>query len=501
MAAPDPTAPIARKGHETHRIIDPVRGGCSCGRVLGDWTKQATIVCECPVPRPNDDMAMCQACGHFLRNERPADALATRAAEMAIEHRKIAERVADYVGSSRADNTVKAYARAWKGFCAWAESRDLPTLPTPPLVLAGYITHLAAEGKKVSTIEQVTAAVARHNLIAGHSLDKTARELVEAKESIRRRLGVRPDKKNPILADDLEKMLAVLQGDGLAATEKRALALTTWFGAFRRGEVVRLNLADVRFIAGDRIILTLRRSKTDQVGEGFEKGIEPTGGPVCCVESLRAWIAALADLGHIGSELPLFPRLNATKDGLVPGTRLSDRYVARLVKDLAERAGLDPTKVSGHSLRAGFATQAHESGADLTQIMAQTGHKDPKVAQGYIRTKTLFSRNATKGVMSPKPLEAVPLWVYAAQNGSAEPVSPTLPYGGHYRRAWRAAVRPSLRDLSSPPEEGHHPARRSHERRGVPGGHPGADREHLPDVGLGLRGGALARRVLPAHHR
>lgn len=400
---PDPSAPIARKGHEAHRIVDPVRGGCSCGRILGDWTKQATIVCECPVPRPNDDMAMCQTCGHFLRLEKRPDALATRAEELAIEHQKVAERVADYVGSARSENTVKAYARAWKAFCAWAEEREFPTLPTPPLVLAGYITWLATEGKKVSTIEQVTAAVARHNLLAGHSLDKSAVALVDAKESIRRRLGVRPTKKDPILAEDLEKMLASIDGEGLAALEKRALALTTWFGAFRRGEVVALNLGDVRFVAENRVILTLRQSKTDQVKAGFEKGIEPTGGSVCCVEALRAWIAALAELGHIGSELPLFPRLKVTRGGLRPAGRLSDRYVARLVKELAERAGLDPSKVSGHSLRAGFATEAHERGADLTQIMAQTGHKDPKVAQGYIRNKTLFTHNATKGVMGVKP--------------------------------------------------------------------------------------------------
>jgi len=159
-----------------------------------------------------------------------------------------------------------------------------------------------------------------------------------------------------------------------------------FFGAFRNSELVGLNIEDVEFTP-EGAILTLRKSKTDQEGRGREVAIGYAKRPeLCPVRALQTYMATLGR--NTG---PLFVSLRKSQ---YTQSRLSTDAVARIVKDYADRLGLDPRQFSGLSLRAGFVTTAALMGATENEIALQTGHKSPTAVWGYIRRASLFERNA-----------------------------------------------------------------------------------------------------------
>jgi integrase len=175
--------------------------------------------------------------------------------------------------------------------------------------------------------------------------------------------------------------------EGLIGLRDRALILLGFAGAFRRAELVALDVTDLQF-SRDGLTVTLRRSKTDQEGQGRKIGIPYGANPETCpVRTLQAWLeeAAIA-------EGPVFRSLS--RHGKVRPGRLSSVDVARVVKKLANRAGLDPAKYAGHSLRAGHATSAAASGASERSIMNQTGHRSVQMVRRYIREGSLFRENS-----------------------------------------------------------------------------------------------------------
>jgi integrase len=208
---------------------------------------------------------------------------------------------------------------------------------------------------------------------------------------IKRTHGTAQAAKAPLLPDDLRLMVAEL-GESLGDRRDRALLLLGFAGAFRRGELVGLDVGDVQ-IRREGLVVTLRRSKTDQEGAGQLRGI-PRGRhkETCPVRALEAWIKAAAI-----SEGPLFRPVD--KAGQVSPRRLAAFHVARLVKRLAEAVGLDPADYGGHSLRAGLATAAAAAGAEERDIMRQTGHKTEKMVRKYIRGAKLFDKNAADGLL------------------------------------------------------------------------------------------------------
>jgi integrase len=208
---------------------------------------------------------------------------------------------------------------------------------------------------------------------------------------IRRSLGVAPVKKAPVLGTDLLALVSGLGGD-LQAVRDRALLTLGWFCAARRSELVALHVADVEFTR-EGMIVTFRRSKTDQEGRGYSKGVPFAGQPtVCPVRALRTWL----DAAKIESG-PLFRAV--TRRGVLSDTALDDRAIARLIKRLAQHAGLDPETVAGHSLRSGFVTTAAKRGKSTQAIMTQSGHRSETVMRGYIQHATLFDDNAAAGLL------------------------------------------------------------------------------------------------------
>jgi integrase len=203
---------------------------------------------------------------------------------------------------------------------------------------------------------------------------------------IRRTIGTAQTGKAPALVDDLKRMLAALP-DSRVGRRDRALLLLGFAGAFRRAELVSLDVSDLEFSRAG-LIVTLRKSKTDQEGRSRRVGI-PFGSSAatCPVRSVQAWLeAARITSGPVFRSLDVFDRVQ-------PG-RLSDKAVARMIKRRAKAIGLDPTRYAGHSLRAGLATSAAAAGASERVIMAQTGHRSADMVRRYIREGSLFRQNA-----------------------------------------------------------------------------------------------------------
>lgn len=295
-----------------------------------------------------------------------------------------------FVGASKAENTMRAYRADFDAWAAWCAGRALPSLPASPELVATYLAGLAEAGRKASTIERALAGIVFAHRAAGHDWPKGHRAVTAVVSGIRRTKGTKPSQKAPITDRELAAIVATLDGT-LGGLRDRALVLLGWFGAFRRSELVALDVSDVAF-PEEGAIVTVRRSKTDQDGRGYEKGIPFAGDPdLCAVRALRAYLEAASI-----TEGAIFRAV--TKHGLL-GERLADRAVARIVKGAAEAAGLDAERFAGHSLRSGFATTAAKRGKGLDAIMRTTGHKSHAVAMRYVRHASLFTDNAAAGLV------------------------------------------------------------------------------------------------------
>jgi integrase len=299
-------------------------------------------------------------------------------------HREL-EKAKEYAGQSRAENTKRAYSSDWRRFGEWCEAQGLEALPASPMTVIAYITSMA-ERYKVATLQRHLVSISQAHEMNGHPSPVKNKNVRTVMEGIRRAKGSAQDRKAPVLVEDLRRMVEALPAT-VQGKRDRAMLLIGFAGAFRRSELVALDVGDVE-VTRDGLVVTVRRSKTDQEGQGRKVGIPYGSNPATCpVRALQDWLEA--------SEItagPLFRPVD--KGGKVLDRRASHRAVARLVKRLARAAGLDPRRFSGHSLRAGFATQAAMNAASDRSIMKQTGHRSRAMVDRYVRDGSLFRDNA-----------------------------------------------------------------------------------------------------------
>lgn len=304
------------------------------------------------------------------------------------------ELVADangYAAKSRAGATRRAYLSDFQSFEAWCATQGLDAMPATPATIAVYLAALAKSGRKASTIERALAGIAHEHRARGHAWQRGHVTIGAVMSGIRRELGVAPSQKAPVADVELAALVATLGGD-LAGLRDRALLTLGWCGAFRRSEVAALTVADVQR-THEGLVVTLRRSKGDQEGQGAAKGIPYASNPALCpVRALAAWLEAAKV-----TEGPLFRAID--QHGHVAAKALYGGSVARIVQRAAAAAGLDPKTVGGHSLRAGFCTTAARKGKSLDAIMRQTLHKSESVARTYIRHAKVFDDNPLFGLL------------------------------------------------------------------------------------------------------
>ncbi len=305
--------------------------------------------------------------------------------------KRLKERARGFAFNAKSEATRRAYASDWRLFLTWCSDNELDSLPADPETVALFVTWLAEQGRKPSTIDRKLCAVSQAHKLSGLSSPTTDSRVRETLKGLKRMFGTAPTQKSPIVVVHLKRMLELLP-DSLTGIRDRALLLVGFAGGFRRSELVAIDVSDLSFVP-EGIVVLLRRSKTDQLGQGRKIGI-PFGSTqeTCPVRALRAWLEATCI-----SEGPLFRSVN--RHGGLGDDRLKGRAVARVVKRCAERAGYDPSEFAGHSLRSGLATAAAGAGKSERAIMRQTGHRSERVLRGYIRDGSLFSENAAEGLL------------------------------------------------------------------------------------------------------
>ena len=295
----------------------------------------------------------------------------------------------DYIGAAKAENTNRAYRSDWADFTAWCDSHGVESLPAAPETVALYITDRAAT-LKASTIQRRIVAISQAHQAAGVDSPTGSAVVRTVWRGIRRTLGTAYDQKSAATVDVVRAMVNTLPAT-VAGCRDRAILLLGFAGAFRRSELVALDMDDLD-IHADGVTVTIRKSKTDQEGAGRQVGIPYGRNPhTCPVRALVAWIEELAETTG-----PVFRAV--TQRGKIAAERLSDRSVALTVKKAARAAGYDPAGFAGHSLRSGLATSAAAVGVSERDIMAQTGHKSERMVRRYIRAGSLYRNNAAAAV-------------------------------------------------------------------------------------------------------
>ena len=279
--------------------------------------------------------------------------------------------------NSKSTNTLRAYQSDYNDFYLFCSKNGFQAMPTQPKILALYLTHLASYSK-YSTLKRRLASISILHKAKGHYIDVKHPVIMENLMGIKRTLGSNQKGKKPLLINDLKLIIKAIDQSKEKENRKirdKAILLIGFSGGFRRSELVDIEYEDIEFVS-EGVKIFVKRSKTDQSGEGMTKAIPYFDNKdFCPVIALKNWIEII--------EL---------RNGKI--FNISDKNVALLIKKYANYAGLESHRYAGHSLRSGFATSTAESGAEERSIMAMTGHKSTEMVRRYIKEANLFKNNA-----------------------------------------------------------------------------------------------------------
>ena len=296
--------------------------------------------------------------------------------------------------SSKANNTIRAYKSDFHDFELFCIQNGFKSLPSEPKIISLYLTSLSAKDVKMSTLKRRLVSIGVIHKLKGHYLDTKHPLIIENIMGIKRRKGSAQNGKKPLLINNLKALIKAINrsnSNPIIKFRDRTIVLIGFSGGFRRNEIVSLNYDDIEFVS-EGMKINLRRSKTDQYGEGFLKGVPYFDNPVYCpVISMQNWLK----ISEIDSG-SLFRRFS--KGAKLTEMRLTDQTVALIIKKYLQLAGIDSKNYSGHSLRSGFATSAAEAGAEERSIMAMTGHKSTEMVRRYIKEANVFKNNALNNI-------------------------------------------------------------------------------------------------------
>ena len=291
--------------------------------------------------------------------------------------KELEEETLNNLRNSKSINTLRAYKADYKDFALFCSKNNLQSMPTQPKIMALYLTHLS-KTSKYSTLKRRLASISVLHKMKGHYIDTKHPIIMENLMGIKRVNGSNQKGKKPISINDLKCLIEVIHQSSEKDSRKKrdkAIILIGFSGGFRRSELVSIDYEDLEFVV-EGVKIFVKRSKTDQSGEGMTKAIPYfENEDFCPVIALKNWI----ELSQI------------KKDKIF---KISDKGVALIIKKYANLAGLDSQRYAGHSLRSGFATSTAESGAEERNIMAMTGHKSTEMVRRYIKEANLFKNNA-----------------------------------------------------------------------------------------------------------
>ena len=309
--------------------------------------------------------------------------------ELITDIKKLHEDTLNNLRSSKADNTLRAYKSDFKDFSFFCTKHGFISIPTEPKIVSLYLTHLSSKSK-ISTLRRRLVSIGVVHKLKGHYLDTKHPIIIENLMGIKRKKGSIQTGKKPLLINHLKQIVEVINEQKIEEIRKlrdKTIILVGFGGGFRRSELISIDLEDLDFVE-EGVKIILKRSKTDQFGEGLVKGLPYfSNSKYCPVINLKNWI----NLSKIKSG-PIFRRF--AKGSILTNKRLTDQSVVLIIKRYLKLAGIENKNFSGHSLRSGFATVAAESGADERSIMAMTGHKSSQMVRRYIKEANIFKNNA-----------------------------------------------------------------------------------------------------------
>jgi integrase len=309
----------------------------------------------------------------------------------------LADKVRDLQEASKADNTRRAYLSDWRSWSAWCEANGHTPLPAHPDTVSAYLADKAGT-VKVSTLRRHLATVSKAHQVAGLANPCRETSVRDTVSGLRRTYGTAHDEAPGLLADQLGQTVDTL-GDTLSGVRDRALLLVGWCAGLRRSEVAGLTWGDIT-PDPDGLLITLRRSKTDQEGAGRLVGVSRQENPARCpVVALSAWRDAVSKVNPQACEAgePVFTQV--TKWGKLGGAHLTGQAVAVIIQRRTKEAGL-VTHYRGHSLRKGLVQSAHLAGVSDSAVMATTGHQSVNMLRRYQGQAGLVTRSASKGLLA-----------------------------------------------------------------------------------------------------
>ena len=314
--------------------------------------------------------------------------------ELTTEIKALQEETLKNLQSAKAYNTVRAYKSDFEDFTLFCVKNAFKNLPSEPRVVSLYLTYLSSKDVKISTIKRRLVSISVIHKMKGHYLDTKHPIIIENLMGIKRRKGTIQIGKKPLLINNLKQVIDVINNQNdpdLKKLRNKAILLIGFSGGFRRNEIVSLDIEDIEFVF-EGVKIKIKKSKTDQYGEGTIKGIPHFENSFYCpVTNLKRWI----NTSKI-KKGPIFVKFS--KGSKITEQRLTDQSIALIIKEYLLKAGIDSKNYSGHSLRSGFATSAAEAGAEERSIMKMTGHKSTEMVRRYIKEASLFKNNALSKV-------------------------------------------------------------------------------------------------------
>lgn len=334
---------------------------------------------------------------------------------------------------SSAKNTTRAYDSDWAAFQRWCDDYDQVALPASGETVSAYLTDRASLVKPSGDFTYAPSTLARWVTsinVKHHEAGMTQPgSLSEVKRTLAgiRRGHVRPTRRMaPLLLDDLKKVLTSIDihtfPHGLIGLRDSALLVMGFAGAFRRSELASRLVEDVTIHAQDGLHVRLLTSKTDQEGRGAVKGLPFGANPLTCPPcAFLRWVRALdarlhatrpdvmrllretstnvhicqgptPELERLDPKSPLFRPVR--RGGHIGQSQISGDVINDVIKRRLSEAGMNPKRFGGHSLRAGFVTQALRAGASVSEVQRQTNHRNPATVEIYRRENNPLMQNA-----------------------------------------------------------------------------------------------------------
>lgn len=300
------------------------------------------------------------------------------------QYEEMTEQIKDYMAKSKSEATRKAYRNAWKDFDLWCVTKGLISLPAQPATIAAYLID-KAQSLKIATLEQRLVAIRQAHKLSGHPWDNNDIIIADTFKGIKNTHGKPQIRKDPIILEDLQKMVYGF-GNDITGKRDRALLLLGFTGAFRRSELVSLQVSDLNF-KREGIEVFLRKSKTDQEGKGAIIPIPYGSNPETCpVRAIQDWLTdSFIEEGFV------FRGIN--RHGQIANKGLCGASVAMIIKRNGHIKD-KKAKFSGHSLRAGFCTQAAINDVSVHATMRHARQKKFETHQKYVRIANMWTDNA-----------------------------------------------------------------------------------------------------------